>query len=140
MGVVYLARASRRWVAVKTMRAADLGDPAARARFRAEAGYARRIRCRHTAEVITDGSGEALPYLVIEYVAGPPLSSVVERGGPLTPGALHAVALGLADALAEIHQAGVVHRDVTPANVLLSDAGPRVIDFGIAHGTGRPLG
>jgi hypothetical protein len=123
-----------RLVAVKTLHPAHAIDPEARRRFRAEAAYARRIGSCCTARVIEDGSALTRPYLVTEFIQGPPLSQVVQERGPLPPASQHAVAIGVADALAAIHRAGVVHRDVKPSNVLLADDGPRIIDFGIAHG------
>ncbi|MFG1683109.1 serine/threonine-protein kinase [Nonomuraea sp. NPDC049269] len=77
--------------------------------------------------------GMGFVYLATEYVEGPDLSGVVARQGPLTGSNLEALAVGVATALAAIHQAGVVHRDLKPSNVLLSSVGPRVIDFGIAQ-------
>src|SRR5690242_12241860 len=70
MGVVYLAGAPGAQVAIKTMRTADLHDPEARARFRAEAQCAINLECDYTPEVIADGSGAELPYLITEYVHG----------------------------------------------------------------------
>ncbi|MFC6878280.1 MULTISPECIES: serine/threonine-protein kinase [Actinomadura] len=134
MGVVYLARdESGRRVAVKALRSAAANDPSARARFRAEAGYARRVASSWTARVIEDGSALVRPFIVSEYIEGPPLARVVERDGPLPAATVEAVAIGVAAALAAIHGAGLVHRDLKPANVLLARSGPWVIDFGIAR-------
>jgi serine/threonine protein kinase len=137
MGVVYLARDpdTADWVAIKTLRQADLGNTDVRQRFQAEADCARQITSPRTARVLADGSREDPPYLVTEFIEGPPLPEVIDRRGPLEPDALQAVAIGMADALAAIHAAGFVHRDVKPSNVLLDESGPRLIDFGIA----RPL-
>ncbi|WP_200827236.1 serine/threonine-protein kinase [Thermomonospora echinospora] len=145
MGMVYLGEPAadpgeHRLVAVKTLYPAHSLDPEARRRFRAEAAYARRIDSCCTARVIEDGSARTRPYLVTEFIEGPPLSQVVQERGPLPPGSQHAVAIGVADALAAIHRAGVVHRDVKPSNVLLADDGPRIIDFGIAHPLERAEG
>ncbi|MQY03913.1 serine/threonine-protein kinase [Actinomadura macrotermitis] len=133
MGVVYLGRApDGRRVAVKTLHPAMAGDPEARRRFHGEAAYAQRVASFCTARVLEDGSHRDRPYIVTEYIEGPPLSRVVERRGPLPPGAVTAVGIGVAVALVAIHGAGLVHRDLKPANVLLAPSGPRVIDFGIA--------
>ncbi|MEO5874777.1 MAG: protein kinase [Streptosporangiaceae bacterium] len=137
MGVVYLARdpGSGEWIAIKTLRQVDLGNDDVRLRFEAEADCARQITSPRTARVLADGSREHPPYLVTEFIEGLPLPEVIEQRGPLQPDALHAVAIGMADALAAIHAAGFIHRDVKPSNVLLDESGPRLIDFGIA----RPL-
>ncbi|REE96073.1 serine/threonine-protein kinase [Thermomonospora umbrina] len=135
MGLVYLGTAGDddRLVAVKTLHASHSIDPEARRRFRDEAGYAGRIGSCCIARVVEDGSDRTRPFLVTEFIPGPPLSQVVEEEGPLSPEARHAVAIGVADALVAIHGAGVAHRDIKPSNVLLARDGPRVIDFGIAH-------
>ncbi len=135
MGVVYLARDAEagEWVAIKTLRQADLANADVRQRFEAEADCARQITSPRTARVLADGSREDPPYLVTEFIEGPPLPDVIDRRGPLGSDALHAVAIGVADALAAIHAAGFVHRDVKPSNVLLDESGPRLIDFGIAR-------
>ncbi|MFJ9690763.1 WD40 repeat domain-containing serine/threonine protein kinase [Kitasatospora sp. NPDC101183] len=130
MGVVYLARtATGRSVAVKTIRA-ELGTRAEfRRRFRAEVAAARRVGGFHTAPVVDADPDGSPPWLATVYVDGRPL----HRAAPLPPDELRTLAVGLAEALASIHAAGVVHRDLKPSNVLMTDDGPRVIDFGIAR-------
>ncbi|MCO8274086.1 serine/threonine protein kinase [Actinoplanes sp. TRM 88003] len=72
----------------------------------------------------------------MEYVDGPSLQEMIDERGPMSPGDLHSVAVGVATALTAIHGAGVIHRDLKPANVLLSLGLPKVIDFGIARALG----
>ncbi|WP_157995764.1 serine/threonine-protein kinase [Thermomonospora amylolytica] len=136
MGLVYLGESKDPrggLVAVKTLHPAHAADPEARRRFRDEAAHTRRIGSCCIARVIEDGSDRAQPYLVTEYIEGPPLSQVVQERGALPHDQVYAIALGVADALVAVHRAGVVHRDVKPSNVLLAADGPRIIDFGIAH-------
>jgi hypothetical protein len=134
MGRVYLARdPSGAPVAVKTMRPELAAREEFRRRFGKEADAARRVARFCTAPVLDAGFDGGVAYLVTEYVDGPDLAEVVRRQGPLTGSNLEALAVGVATALAAIHQAGVVHRDLKPSNVLLSPVGPRVIDFGIAQ-------
>ena len=134
MGVVYLARdAESRPVAVKILGPAVAGDPNARRRLLREVETMRRVRSRYVAEILdADVTGDA-PYIVTRYVPGRTLEDVVRTDGPLRGQALDRLAGGLAEAIAAIHAAGVVHRDLKPGNVMLVDGPPVVIDFGIAH-------
>ena len=133
MGAVYLGEdvASRR-VAIKVIRPELSSDPDFRSRFRSEVKRARQVPPFCTAEVLHADADHETPYLVVEYVDGPNLAEIVQDRGPLSGGALHSVAIGMATALAAIHDAGVIHRDLKPANVLFSLGTPKVIDFGIA--------
>jgi len=134
MGVVYLARdPEQRSVAIKILRPAVAGDPNARRRLAREVETMRRVRSPFVAEVLdTDVTCET-PYIVTRYVPGRTLDEVVTQEGPLSGARLIRVAAGLADALAAIHAAGVVHRDLKPGNVMLMNGDPVVIDFGIAQ-------
>ncbi|AVT33229.1 serine/threonine protein kinase [Plantactinospora sp. BC1] len=139
MGTVYLARlADARTVAVKVIRPDLAHDAEFRRRFRGEVKRARQVPPFCTAEVLDADPDHDPPYLIVEYVDGPSLSTVVADRGPLTPGNLYGLAIGMATALTAIHGAGVIHRDLKPSNVLLPPGSPKVIDFGIAramHGT-----
>ena len=134
MGVVYLGRdPEQRSVAIKVLRPAVAGDPNARRRLAREVETMRRVRSPFVAEVLdTDVAGET-PYIVTRYVPGRTLDEVVNQDGPLTGARLARLASGLAEALAAIHAAGVVHRDLKPGNVMLVNSDPVVIDFGIAQ-------
>ncbi|MDI9525659.1 MAG: serine/threonine-protein kinase, partial [Pseudomonadota bacterium] len=133
MGEVYLA-ASRRGerVALKLLRD-PVDDPAARLRLEREVRALRRVNSLHVAKVLDAHLSGDRPYLVMEYIEGETLLEAVRRGGPLPEPELIRLAQRLAAALAVIHAAGIVHRDVKPANVLLAERGPVLIDFGIAQ-------
>ncbi|MFI6516825.1 protein kinase [Spirillospora sp. NPDC050679] len=134
MGAVYLGRGpDGHPVAVKIVRPELADDRAFLARFHDEARNAERVASFCTAQVLRHGEDLGTAYLVTEYIDGPSLLQHVSDNGPLSPGMLHGVAVGVAAALVAIHSAGLVHRDLKPSNVLLSITGPRVIDFGIAR-------
>jgi serine/threonine protein kinase len=134
MGVVYLGTdAEKSQVAIKVLGPAVASDPSARQRLAREVETMRRVRNRYVAEVLdADVQGPA-PYIVTRYVPGRTLEDTVRQDGPLRGMALDALAEGLAEALAAIHAAGVVHRDLKPGNVMLDAGQPVIIDFGIAH-------
>ncbi|MFI8007766.1 PQQ-binding-like beta-propeller repeat protein [Streptomyces sp. NPDC086010] len=134
MGVVHLARsASGLQLAVKVVHRQHAADPEFRARFRQEVEAARRVSGAFTAPVVDADPTAALPWMATLYVPGPTLSAQVKRNGPMSPAELRRLTAGLAEALRDIHRAGVIHRDLKPSNVLLADSGPKVIDFGISR-------
>jgi predicted Ser/Thr protein kinase len=134
MGVVHLALdPGGQPVAIKVLRNVGYADPNARRRLIREVETMRRVRSPYVAEVLdADVTGE-YPYIVTRYVQGHTLDELVRRQGPLSPAGVQRLAQGLAEALAAIHAAGVVHRDLKPGNVMLTDDRPVVIDFGIAQ-------
>ncbi|GII71220.1 hypothetical protein Sme01_36960 [Sphaerisporangium melleum] len=134
MGEVYLAIGRRGVkVAVKILRDPIGDDPESRLRLDREVRALRRVENPYVARVLdADLSGDR-PYLVMEHIEGETLLDAVRRGGPLSGAQLVDLARGLATAIAIIHAAGVVHRDVKPANVVLGPDGPVLIDFGIAQ-------
>ncbi|MFF7359786.1 protein kinase [Streptomyces sp. NPDC008125] len=134
MGVVHLATsASGLPLAIKIVHRQYAADPEFRARFRQEVAAARRVSGAFTAPVVDADPAAALPWMATLYVPGPTLSAQVKRNGPMNPAQLRRLTAGLAEALRDIHRAGVIHRDLKPSNVLLPDSGPKVIDFGISR-------
>jgi eukaryotic-like serine/threonine-protein kinase len=140
MGRVFLGRSpAGQLVAVKLIRTDIAERDAFRRRFRSEVDRARQVPPFCTAEVLDADPDHDPPYLVVEYVDGPDLATVVRDRGPLSPANLHGLAIGVATALTAIHGAGVIHRDLKAANVLLAPGSPKVIDFGLAQEV-NPIG
>ena len=134
MGVVYLAETrDGQPVAVKVLRPELADNPEFRTRFGREVTTLTRVQGVCTVRVIEADTEAPKPFLVTEYADGPSLSEYVDAHGALDHGMLYGLATGLAEALTAIHAAGIVHRDLKPSNVLLTAAGPKVIDFGIAQ-------
>jgi len=149
MSEVHLARDLRlhRDVAVKVLRADLARDPSFYLRFRREAQNAAALN--HPAIVAVYDTGEAatprgpLPYIVMEYVDGVTLRDIVHNDGPMPPRRALEVIADACQALNFSHQHGIIHRDVKPANIMISRTGAvKVMDFGIARAladTGNPV-
>jgi hypothetical protein len=138
MGQVFLARSTAgRLVAVKTIRVELAEEAGFRARFAREVAAASRVSGVFTAAVIEADPDADLPWVATAYVPAPSLSTLVKKAGPLPVPAVRWLAAGCAEALASIHGAGLLHRDVKPSNVLVAPDGPRVIDFGVARAAER---
>ncbi|MEV6499828.1 protein kinase domain-containing protein [Streptomyces prunicolor] len=149
MGVVYLGVSpSGRRVAVKVVRGPYAQEEEFRTRFRQEIEAARRVSGAFTAPVVDADPDAEQPWMATLYVPGLNLAEVVQKDGPLSLRELRALGLGLTEALRDIRRAGLVHRDLKPGNVLMTEDGPRVIDFGISRAsdhqslttTGRMIG
>ena len=133
MGEVYRARDTRlgRQVAVKILRGDRGADEAGRRRFAQEARTASALNHPNIATVYDIASAEGTDFIVMEYVAGRPLSALVRSGMGVAEAVQ--VAIPIADALARAHAAGIVHRDLKPANVVVGGGGTvKVLDFGLA--------
>jgi serine/threonine-protein kinase len=124
-----------RSVAVKLLPTGRAGDEAFLARFRAEARYAASLSHPGIARVYDYGESAEFggAYLVMELVNGEPLSAVLARAGRLSPDATLDIVSQAARALDAAHQAGIVHRDIKPGNLLVAAGGTtKITDFGIA--------
>jgi WD40 repeat protein/serine/threonine protein kinase len=142
MGVVYKARqlSLNRLVAVKTLAGGRWGHPGFAARMRQEAQALSRINHRHVVQVIDVIETPEAVSIVLEYVDGESLSRR-QRGAPLPPAEAAALAQTIARTLAGVHEQGILHRDVKPANVLISRTGEiKITDFGLAKEEGSSDG
>jgi serine/threonine-protein kinase len=140
MGFVYLGKDPEldRAVAIKTVRDLKI-DPDALAtfleRFRNEARAAARMHHPNIVQVYDVGEEPGIgPYLVFEYVAGSTLKQILKNRGPLPPPAVIRLAEEVADALSVAHEAGIIHRDIKPDNLLVTPGGQtKLADFGVAR-------
>ena len=135
MAEVYLAtdRVLDRPVAVKVLGGWLANDGTFVERFRREALAAARISHPNLVAVFDAGSEDGVHYIVMEHVPGETLADVLRQGGPPPPQPSDQIAASVADALAVAHAAGIVHRDVKPANVMLTpDGRTKLMDLGIA--------
>ncbi|GAB2523108.1 serine/threonine-protein kinase [Nocardiopsis aegyptia] len=119
--------------AVKLLHASWAGDADMRRRFAAEVEQARRVSGFCIAGILDADPEAEQPWIATEYIEGPTLQASVVEEGPRSGDELQRLAVSTATALAAIHAAGVVHRDLKPDNIMLAADGPRVIDFGIAR-------
>jgi serine/threonine-protein kinase len=136
MGEVWQAvdKVIERQVAIKILKEEYLGDKAFRERFRAEARHAALVNHEGIASVYDFGEEEGSAYLVMELVPGEALSTIIERERFLSPERVLDIVAQTASALHAAHQAGLVHRDVKPGNLLITpDGRVKITDFGIAR-------
>ncbi|HEX3424876.1 MAG TPA: protein kinase [Acidimicrobiales bacterium] len=138
MAEVYLAHDQLldRPVAVKVLFPELARDPTFVERFRREAQAAARLNHPNIVSVYDFGQDGAAFYIVMEYVEGRPLSAIIRAEAPMAPERAAAIAAEVAAGLEAAHREGIIHRDVKPANVLVTDDGMvKVADFGIARAT-----
>ena len=133
-GRVYLAKSPAGLpLAVKAIRPEYADSEDFRGRFRHELAAARQVQTQHGVPIVAADADAEQPWMAAACITGPSLEQAVSEHGPLPEPAIRILAARLAEALADLHRAGVVHRDLKPGNVLLDADGPRLIDFGVAH-------
>ena len=136
MAEVYLGRdrVLGRTIAVKTLLLQFAGDPHFIARFRREAQSAAALNHPNIVGVYDTGSDDGTHYIVMEYIEGKTLRDIIREEGPLLPERAAEIAGDVCAGMAFAHSHGIVHRDVKPANIMLTKNGEvKVTDFGIAR-------
>jgi len=133
MGEVFKARDTRlnRTVAVKVLPAAVAADAEFRQRFEREARSISSLDHPHICALYDVGEHEGTAYLVMQYLEGETLAERLTRGPLAAPDALR-IGIEIAGALDAAHRHGIVHRDLKPGNIMLTKAGARLLDFGLA--------
>jgi serine/threonine protein kinase/Tol biopolymer transport system component len=133
MGEVYRARDTRldRTVAIKVLPPDLTSDPAARQRFEREARAVAALSHAHICTLHDIGQQDGTDFLVLEYLEGQTLAARLTRGKLPLDQALQ-YGIQIADALAAAHRAGIIHRDLKPGNVMITRAGAKLLDFGLA--------
>ena len=140
MGAVFRATDDRlgRSVAIKILKEELADDERFVERFRREARAAAALTHPNVANVFDYGEDDGRPFIVMELVEGRDLSRVLREEGPIEPERARGVAAGVCGALAHAHAAGLVHRDIKPGNIMLTDGDQvKVTDFGIARAVGE---
>ncbi len=139
MGVVYLARETEleRDVALKFLADGYAHDAHVRTRFLLEARAMARVSDPHVVPIYAVGETEGRPYFAMEYLSGQSLETVLQLRQKLSVQDAANCVLQAAQGLQAAHEAGVIHRDIKPGNLLLTNKGQiKVADFGIAHSSG----
>lgn len=137
MGEVWKAEDMRlgRPVAIKILPDAVASDSEATARMRREARTAAQLNHPNIATIHAFDEAEGQTFIVMEFVAGEPLSALI-RKKTLSEADVCRIGRGVAEALAEAHEKGVIHRDIKPDNIIVSGQRVKVLDFGIAKRVG----
>ncbi len=136
MGVVYRGKSKEHEAAVKVIRESMLEREDIRTRFTREIQTLQAIESPHVARILGSDMSKKTAWMATQFVEGRSLKDLVDTDGPLDEGAWVALAEGLLEGLAAIHDAGVIHQDVKPANIMMSPDGPKIIDFGISREIG----
>ena len=133
MGEVYRARDTRldRTVAIKVLPEHVAADPDLKQRFEREAKTISNLNHPHICTLHDIGTQDGIDFLVMEYLDGETLAQRLEKGALPLDQAL-TIAIEIADALNKAHRQGIVHRDLKPGNIMLTKAGAKLLDFGLA--------
>ena len=140
MGEVYRARDIRldRTVAIKVLASHLSSSPELKQRMEREARAISSLNHPHICHLYDIGSQDGTDYLVMEFLEGETLAERL-RKGPLPLNEILKIGIAVAEALAVAHRHGIVHRDLKPGNIMLTKAGAKLMDFGLAKSAAAGL-
>ncbi|HHW66772.1 Stk1 family PASTA domain-containing Ser/Thr kinase [Defluviitalea raffinosedens] len=136
MSIVYKAKCNKlhRYVAIKVLREEFASDEEFVSRFRVEAQSAASLSHPNIVSIYDVGYEDHIHYIVMEYIHGKTLKQIIEEEAPFTSERVLSVAMDIASALQHAHKKNIIHRDIKPQNILITDEGVlKVADFGIAR-------
>lgn len=132
MGIVYLAARGTQNAALKVIHSHLTDDENWLLRFKREVEVLSRVRGERVAQILDSDLTSDPAWVATEFVNGPDLRMQVETNGNFSEGDWFDLAEGLVSAINDIHAANIIHRDIKPGNILFTNSGPKIIDFGIA--------
>lgn len=130
---IYLAEKKHQQVALKIIRKENLHDEIAVFRFFTEIKNLELLNHPNIAKYVESNTDTLVPYFAVEYINGLNLEIQVEQNGPVTGNEWFELALSLAETLNYCHSQDVIHKDVSPGNIVLGNSGPVLIDFGLSY-------
>ena len=133
-GNIYLAEKNSQQVALKMIRKENLHDQMAVDRFFYEIKNLALLDHNNIAKYVGEGNtSTGVPYFAIEYVEGISLERYVSLNGPIAGNKWFELAISLAETLNFCHSKGIIHKDVSPGNIVMGKSGPVLIDFGLSY-------
>lgn len=136
---IYLGEKDGQLSAIKMIRKELLGEPNVFERFATEINNLEKISHSGVAKMIEEDLSTEVPYIAMEYVQGETLEQNVIEHGPLPESEWLTILQSVSETLEYCHSLGIIHKDIGPGNIMLSQTGPKIIDFGISyeHGNSR---
>lgn len=136
---IYLGEKGGQFAAIKMIRKELLGEANVFERFATEINNLEKISHSGVAKLIEEDLSTEVPYIAMEYVQGKTLEQNVLENGPLSESQWLDILESVSETLEYCHSLGIIHKDIGPGNIMLSNNGPKIIDFGISyeHGSSR---
>ena len=136
-GTVYLAERGAQKAAIKVIKQEFVEDSDARYRLATEAEVLSKLSDPFIGKILDSDVNGTLPWIATEFINGPTLDNKVKYEGPLDEIAWFNLAANIFHAIVTANELGVIHKDIKPSNIILGETGNKLIDFGIAHVSGR---